>query len=552
MSGFPPTPEQQQALDAYAGGGDLRIEAGAGTGKSTTLRMLAQSAPQTRHLYVAFNKAVADESSRSFPPNTECRTAHSLAFRAVGRAYRHRFNAPRLPAREVARILGLDDKIKVGDKLLHPHQQSRLATSMVKAFCASADTEVQAAHLPDVPGVERAQREELAAHLLPAARKVWADLTDPNGSLRYEQAAYLKQFSLTQPNLRVPVILYDEAQDANPAVAAIIAHQQRLGARLVVVGDSAQAIYGFTGARDAMNLFSCDHTVSLTKSFRFGPAVADEANKWLTLLGSNLRLRGHEPIQSVVGKLSTSPDAVLCRTNVGVLGEVIAAQAAGVKVAVAGGTSELKHLTQAAQDLQAGRATSHPELLAFTTWQQVQEYADSDEGSDLASFVSLIDEYSAATLLRALDATVSDPADAALTASSAHRAKGLEWDRVRIGNDFPEPDPVHGLSRDEAMLAYVAVTRAKKHLDRGSLSWIDTEIAAGRTIEPSPQLAHPDAGTRHNADQPTVAPTPTDITPITLTLLGGQAGQVRAAATAAGQTPEQWVRQSLRSALEGR
>ena len=40
-----PTEEQQAALAAFATGDDLVIVAGAGTGKTSTLRMLAGSTP---------------------------------------------------------------------------------------------------------------------------------------------------------------------------------------------------------------------------------------------------------------------------------------------------------------------------------------------------------------------------------------------------------------------------------------------------------------------------------------------------------------------------
>lgn len=63
--------------------------------------------------------------------------------------------------------------------------------------------------------------------------------------------------------------------------------------------------------------------------------------------------------------------------------------------------------------------------------------------------------------------------------STAHRAKGLEWDYVVIGDDFPEPKEslktgeTEWPSEEELRLAYVAVTRARKGLSTGSLAWAD-------------------------------------------------------------------------------
>lgn len=65
-----------------------------------------------------------------------------------------------------------------------------------------------------------------------------------------------------------------------------------------------------------------------------------------------------------------------------------------------------------------------------------------------------------------------------VTVSTAHKAKGLEWGRVRIGDDFwaPKRDEVTGevtmVSPEELRLNYVAVTRAEKELDLGSLAWV--------------------------------------------------------------------------------
>src|SRR5204863_3158161 len=100
-----------------------------------------------------------------------------------------------------------------------------------------------------------------------------------------------------------------------------------------------------------------------------------------------------------------------------------------------------------------------PELVAFANWSAVQEYAHNDPaGSDLAVAVRLIDRYGPAAVQQAIQTAV--PASGAeLTVSTAHKAKGLEWARVRIAADFTEPsdDCAGGLlpiRAGQAMLAY--------------------------------------------------------------------------------------------------
>ena len=67
----------------------------------------------------------------------------------------------------------------------------------------------------------------------------------------------------------------------------------------------------------------------------------------------------------------------------------------------------------------------------------------------------------------------SGSGSAAVQVLTLHGAKGLEWDRVRIHNDF-KPSKDGTISKAEAMLAYVAVTRAKLALDAAALDFIST------------------------------------------------------------------------------
>ena len=67
--------------------------------------------------------------------------------------------------------------------------------------------------------------------------------------------------------------------------------------------------------------------------------------------------------------------------------------------------------------------------------------------------------------------------------STAHSAKGREWGSVRIGTDYQKPkDNLDGepspMRRDESMLAYVAITRAKGRLDDEGLAWVRSHVAA--------------------------------------------------------------------------
>ena len=54
-----PTDEQVRAIEAFRAGGSLKINAYAGTGKTSTLQMLSH-ATERRGLYIAFNKSIVN------------------------------------------------------------------------------------------------------------------------------------------------------------------------------------------------------------------------------------------------------------------------------------------------------------------------------------------------------------------------------------------------------------------------------------------------------------------------------------------------------------
>jgi hypothetical protein len=495
-----PTGEQQAVVDACTAGRTVVIEAGAGTGKTTTLRMAAEAMTGRRGLYLAYNRSTATSARAAFPGQVDCVTAHSLAYRAVGWQYASRLGgrASRMPAWAVANQLGIGQPLPLGDRLLlTPAHLARIALETVERYCYSADAVVSARHIPPVNGIDTASFAELTWRIVPYAERAWADIRQPGGSLPFRHDHYLKMWQLSTPHIGVDYLMFDEAQDANPVIVAVVQGQRDTQA--IVVGDSCQAIYGWRGAVDALASWPADRRLHLSQSFRFGDAVAAEANKWLDVLDAPFRLSATPRIDSVVGAV-ISPRAIVCRTNAEALLQARAALDAGRRVALAGGGQEMRRLAQAALELQAAGRTNNVELAAFPSWHAVQAYVRTDAaGADLAASVRLIDKHGAIGVLRVIS-QLSEPGRAELTVSTAHRAKGLEWDSVLVASDFREP--VRGLSsgpgasgsgsvasrapwtsRAEAMLAYVAVTRARAELDRSGLAWIDNYPGRSPSIE---------------------------------------------------------------------
>lgn len=472
---FEPTEEQSRAREVFAAGDDLALVAGAGTGKTSTLALMG-AARGGRGLYLAFNRATANDATQRFPRHVECRTAHSLAFWATGTEYRERLrSAARIPNLETARLLEIDRDIVVDSSRITRAHQARLVMGMIRRFCYSNDTEVMARHMEPVNGLAPLATDYVARVLLRYAVRAWEDICSSDGKLRFEHDHYLKMWALTRPVLRADFVLLDEAQDTNPVVEEIFLAQR---VQRVCVGDPAQQIYAWRSARDVMTGFPAEH-LKLTWSFRFGPPIAEVANRWLRHAESDMRLVGSGSATSRVGAFAGArADAVLCRGNADVIKEIMTFLDDGVRVALTGGGEALHRLAEAAQELKAGQRTGHPELFLFSSWGEVQDYVENDDAAqDLRSLVRLVDEHGPETIIEA-GRRLSSEENAQVTVSTAHKAKGREWDSVRIGPGF-EPPPADDVGRqrpllpEEARLIYVAVTRARRMLDPAGLAWAD-------------------------------------------------------------------------------
>lgn len=502
-----PTAEQQAIIDAYKRRLNLVINAYAGSGKTTILKMLAEASPDQRFLYLAYNKTAQLDARGSFPVNTRCYTSHGLAYQPMIHMAKRIGGSKYMPSAQLARLMKITGPTRLTDgKVLSPGQLASVVKQTIKRFCYSADEQITKWHVPrDLKRfTDPDEIEALQQIVPPIARRVWdGDINTAHGLVPMDFDYYLKAYALTHPRLPGDVIALDEAQDSNPCVAAMVREQIAYGTQVIMVGDTYQAIYEWRGARDAMKGFAVEPGVtvlSLTQSFRFGPAIAAEGNKWLTILGAPAPLRGFDKIKSRIGQAPDHPDAVLCRTNAEALTRAIDCIGKGLKVAFPKGVGELIALTKAAKDLKLSRPCDHPDLMAFTTWGQVQDFVDTEpDGEDLKRFVELVDEHGVDGLFDILSQIGSEEkgADADITISTAHSAKGREWRMVEIAGDFREPkrDPekpaeTPKIPPEMARLAYVAVTRGMFVLDPRGLAWVEhylpgADLQAARLAVPA-------------------------------------------------------------------
>ncbi len=471
-----PTAEGEAILTATTEHRNVKVEAGAGTGKTTTMRMVALNMPFRRGRYLTFSKELATDAARSGFP-IECTTAHSPAMQALGYRYRDRlFSGARMRSRDVGVRLGIEALEVLGFDgrrlVLSIKELAQVVRTAVTKFCESALNEVT----PDLIVAPRAceTREAklaLREYLLPFVRRAWQDVQRIDGWFPFTHDCYLKMWQLSKPTLPFDYVIFDEAQDASAAMADIMARQTH--AQRIYVGDRCQAIYHWRGAVDAMETFDADETLQLTQSFRFGPQIADEANKWLSFLNASLRLRGTPEIGSRLGQGMGYPRAVLCRTNAGCMREAVESlRMDGRKTSIKKSQRDkLRSLANAACQLKAGMEAEDPDLAGFHSWADLEEYVRTEEaGADLKIYVDIINAYTPERILDVLE-LLCDEKDADVVIATAHGAKGRQWTSVRVGDDFVEPEG--GPSDPIAMLSYVTITRAKLMLDRGPLEYID-------------------------------------------------------------------------------
>ncbi|MCS4269088.1 UvrD-helicase domain-containing protein [Serratia sp. BIGb0163] len=454
------TPEQA-AIIGWSGT-KLVVRAFAGTGKTFTLVRFALANPDSRMLYLAYNRAVRDEAEQKFPFNVECKTSHQLAWPNFGRHYQQRLTG-NLRITDVARQLNT-----------RHWSLARVATMTLNAFLCSADSEFGTQHLPD----ENARSGLSSEKILAAAQLLWRESVRQDGVFPVTHDVYLKLYQLSEPDLgkRWQTVLFDEGQDANPVTQALVLSQR---CNVVMVGDRHQQIYRFRGAENALDAeqLADAEQLCLTHSFRFGPGVARVANMLLKRQGETLPLVGNGGEDNVMASLpeqdKSTHIAVLSRTVAGVIGRALEASLAGKKVYWVGGiagykTDELEDLYWFSADMPE-RMQSPLLAREYRNFEEFESVARATKDAEMNQGLRLLDQYfplpQKLQVMR--EHAVTDESQAQVTVSTAHRSKGLEWPVVMLNDDFADiTDPlmVDSERTDETNLLYVAVTRAQQTL----------------------------------------------------------------------------------------
>jgi len=333
--------------------------------------------------------------------------------------------------------------------------------------------------------------------------------------------------------------LVDEYQDNDPVQERLL--RAWVGSRnsICVVGDPRQTIYSFKGA-DPKILESFDRrhtncvTVELVKNYRSTPQIVDWANRLMKNTpasgGAKSELTSEQAsgaiptvtsfpdeIQEQIGvassiqnlvsrqKIEYKEVAILLRLNSSVPLFQLALRKLGIPNKSPGDTfwedvlPIMRNLqSQAVPRSAESGLTVLRDVLERSSWlpENPSEEKQDRQGTErrnnaesllsLAEFLDAEDVVSPKTLVvafaRLRDEAKNESDHNAVTVTTIHRAKGLEWDAVVIPRFVHGTLPISLAKRteeiyEERRLAYVAITRARKYL---LLTWSHTTHSFGK------------------------------------------------------------------------
>lgn len=292
-------------------------------------------------------------------------------------------------------------------------------------------------------------------------------------------------------------VLVDEAQDTNPVRRALAKLLCKPTSRLIFVGDSRQAIYGFTGAdNDSVQIikkeFAC-LDLPLTVTYRCPKAVVKAAQAYV----SHIQAHESAPEGSVRevwgsdlnwltewkdGRL-TKEDAILCRKTAPLVDLAYSLIRSGIACRVEGkdigkglknlankwkkpkSVDDLVHQIEDWAEVEIKRAEEKKQMTrADSIRDQVDTFKVIAEGCQTIQCIN-----------DKIDRLFDDSEDAQgnkkpplLTLSTIHKAKGREWNNVFVWG-FADWCPSARAEQNweidqENNLIYVAFTRAKANL----------------------------------------------------------------------------------------
>ena len=428
------TDEQKQCVETARCGKDLKIKAFAGSGKTSTLVAIAKELPG-KGLYLAYNKAIQTDAARKFPSHVDCKTAHSIAYRAI--AYRIKDRVRTLSIFDITRYVDI--------KRIYGYEENDIAflvLKLLRVFVNSDRNKIDhqfrlSRVFEEVAGNNREETRAIINYVIERAAEYWEACTERGSTLPIEHDFYLKMYQLSNPDLSnvYDFILFDECQDANPVLLDILLKQR---CQKIYVGDEHQQIYSWRGSINSFAKLGGE-VCYLSRSFRFGNEISRLANIIITAKSEAQVLCGMAGIETKLVNKLAAPLTVLCRTNARIIEKILTFQKQ--KLHVVGGVSEILNLAKSGYALFSGspNKVEHVKLKHFKSWSAMLAFNNKYQDPDITFLAKLIKEHGSSfkNIIKQIeDACYVGESEAAVTLSTIHKSKGREWDNVVLEDDF--------------------------------------------------------------------------------------------------------------------
>jgi len=471
-----PTAEQQAIIDAAVQTNDnLIVSALAGAAKTSTLVMLAhalaESQPRLEILCLAFNKRIAEEMSSRLPPNCTAMTLNSLGYRTWAAALgRNRLN---VDFKKGFRIMSevIEEQTRDDKQALYPQMGELMRIVSFGKACGYVPTgewEGRAKPLMDdsdfflhieqqLSGLEQSIVREATIRSIREALKGTCDFDD--------QVFMPTIFGAAFPLYKLTLI--DEAQDLSALNHAML--RKIVGTRrLIAVGDSCQAIYGFRGAHeDGMSELQRKFNMKelrLTTSFRCARAIV-KAAQWRAPLMRAPDWAEEGTVTSLAQWRATDlaeEAAVICRNNAPLFGLAIKLLKAG-RPAELGGKDIVQSLLKIMGKFGDARLPQQHVLDCIDAWEAKERDKTkprahgriADQAECMRIFAQQGDNLGDALHYARHISDLHSP----LKLMTGHRSKGLEFEHVY----FLDEHLISSKDQDPNV-RYVIQTRAKKTL----------------------------------------------------------------------------------------
>ncbi len=465
-------PTEEQKAIVRAGGRVVRINARAGTGKTTTLRMLANEHSDKKILYLVFNKKARDEAQSKFPENVKVKTIHSLAWGYVGKDFKKigdfgpKDLLPYFKSSGIAQVLSKIAHDFLVFFLNSPFERIEDAVDVFEKLLPEQVKEPFRRRLPRMIDYMRTLATQWHRQDRPCPHDFYLKMFHKTG--KFDQALS-----------RYDMVLVDEAQDLSGVMLDALKKYQK---RVVVVGDSHQQIYGFRYAMDAMRNLPCDEDYELTLSFRFGKRIASLAKHLIReAKGENgFEIIGNPQKPSALMVAEFTPRrncAVLSRTNLALFANAMALRAKKASFRFERDIEKVLWQTLDVYWLAEGEKSKIRSewIQSFDNLEALEEYAENCSDFPLRGISQVVRRYSGSFPevifdMAGINKHKSENGDSdAVILSTIHASKGQEYENVHIDSDVADmldsAEKLEPAQYDEEInIAYVGFTRAIKHL----------------------------------------------------------------------------------------